>query len=145
MQLNHVQAKTLAGCIGGYRRSIPFYCRAALDSSFEPDKPYDSVVEVPVYTLEDAIGNSTAERILIKLDIEGMEIEVLREFVPKERRAVYIVGELHHYEKNSMILEKIFSDHGWPFAYRIIQDDHANFQACSPAALPLLTSMAAAA
>jgi FkbM family methyltransferase len=144
MQLNHVQAKTLAGCIGGYHRSIPFYCREALDSSFEPDKPYDSVIDVPVYTLEDAIGNSTAKRILIKLDIEGMEIEVLRVFVPKERRAVYIVGELHHYEKNGTILEKIFSDHGWQFAYRVIQDDHANFQACSPAALPLLTSMAAA-
>jgi FkbM family methyltransferase len=145
MQLNHIQVKTLAGCVGGSHRSIPFYCREALASSFEADKPYDSVVEVPVYTLEDAIGNSTAKRILIKLDIEGMEIEVLQEFVPKEQRAVYIVGELHHYEKNSTILEKIFKDYGWQFAYRIIQDDHANFQACSPAALPLLTSMTAAA
>jgi FkbM family methyltransferase len=101
MQLNQVQAKTLAGCMGGYHRSIPFYCREALASSFEADKPYDSAMDVPVYTLDDAIGNSTAKRILIKLDIEGMEIEVLREFVPKERRPVYIVGELHHYEKNS--------------------------------------------
>jgi FkbM family methyltransferase len=145
MRLNHVQAKTLAGCIGGFHRSIAFYCRAALDSSFEPDKPYDNVVDVPVYTLEDAIGNSTAKRILIKLDIEGMEIEVLREFVPKERRAVYIVGELHHFEKNSETLKGIFREHGWRFTYRSVQDDHANFQACSPTALPLLASMADAA
>jgi FkbM family methyltransferase len=145
MQLNHVQAKTMAGCVGGYHRSIPFYCREALASSFEADKPYDSVLDVPVYTLDDAIGDSAAKRILIKLDIEGMEIEVLREFVPNECRAVYVVGELHHYEKNSPILEKIFKDHGWHFAYRIIQNDHANFQACSPAAVPLLAPITAAA
>jgi FkbM family methyltransferase len=145
LELNHVQAKMLAGCMGGYRRSIPFYCREAIDSSFEPDKPYDSVVDVPVFTLEDAIGSSPANRILIKLDIEGMEIEVLRSFVPKEHRAVYIVGELHNYEKNSSALEEIFKEHGWEFAYRVIQDDHANFQACSPAALPMLASMKTAA
>jgi FkbM family methyltransferase len=142
MQLNGIQVKTLAGCLGGDHRTIPFYCRGAIDSSFDPAEPYSSVVDVPVYTLDDAIGDSKAERILIKMDIEGMEIEVLSAFVPQERRAVYIVGELHRFEVNSSILEGIFRDHGWMFEYCFIADDHANFRACSPAALPLLPSMA---
>ena len=55
---------------------------------------------MPVILLHDAIGSSPAERILIKLDIEGMEIEALSEFVPNEQRAVCIVGELHEYAVN---------------------------------------------
>ncbi len=142
IKLNRLEVRTLAGCLGGSRRSIPFYCRDAIDSSFEPDKPYVSVVDVPVFTLNDAIGDSAAKRILIKLDIEGMEMEVLKAFVPSEQRPVYIVGELHDYARNSSAFEQIFEDSGWPLEYRGIADDHAMFRACSPAALPLLASMA---
>ena len=53
-----------------------------------------------------------------------------------------IVGELHEYAVNASILEQIFHDHGWSFEFSTIADDHANFQACSPAAVPLLASMA---
>ena len=142
MKLNEVKVMTLPGCLGGNRRAIPFYCREeAISSGFDPEKPYLSVVDVPVYTLHDAIGDSNAKRILIKLDIEGMEIEVLRSFVPHERRAVYIVGELHRFAVNSTILEGIFRDHGWVFEYFSIANDHATFRACSPAALPMLPSM----
>ena len=142
MQLNRLTVRTLAGCLGGSHRSIPFYCRDAIDSSFDGDKPYTSVVDVPVFTMEDAIGDSPAKRILIKLDIEGMEMEVLKAFVPSERRSVYIVGELHDYARNSSAFEQIFRDSGWTLEYRGVSDDHATFRACSPAALPLLASMA---
>lgn len=142
LPLNHVKARLMAGCLGGTHRSIPFYCREAIDSSFDPEKPYLSVLDMPVFMLSDAIGTSTAERMLIKLDIEGMEVEVLKQFVPTERRAVYVVGELHNYQVNSSIFEAIFRDQGWTFEYRSISHDHALFRACSPAALPLLKSMA---
>jgi FkbM family methyltransferase len=142
IDLNKVQAKLMAGCLGGTRRSIPFYCREAIHSSFDPHKPYASVIDMPVYTLQDAIGSTPATRILIKLDIEGMEMEVLKAFVPSEQRAVYIVGELHEYAVNASGFEQIFNDSGWTFEYRDITNDHATFRACSPAALPLLASMA---
>jgi len=142
LALNHVPAEVMAGCLGGERRSIPFYCREAIDSSFDPDKPYLSVIDIPVYTLGDAIGSYPAKRILIKLDIEGMEIEVLRGFVPSEHRPVYVVGELHSFAVNESILRGIFEDNGWTFEFCEIADDHATFRACSPAALPLLASMA---
>jgi FkbM family methyltransferase len=142
LHLNRIPARVIAGCLGGARGSIPFYCREAIDSSFDPQKPYTSVTQVPVYTLQDAIGSSTAKRILIKLDIEGMETEVLRSFLPTERRPVYLVGELHQYAQNASAFEQMFADHGWTFEYREITNDHATFRACSPAALPLLASMA---
>lgn len=142
LAINGVSAEILAGCLGGERRSIPFYCREAIDSSFDPEKPYTSVIEIPVYTLRDAIGSYAAKRILIKLDIEGMEIEVLGVYVPSEHRPVYIVGELHSFAVNASILRRIFEDYGWTFEFCQVADDHATFRACSPAALPLLASMA---
>jgi FkbM family methyltransferase len=142
IDINKIPGEIMAGCIGGSRRSIPFYCREAIHSSFDPQKPYTSVIDIPVYTLEDAVGSYPAKRILIKLDIEGMEIEALNSFVPSEERPVYIVGELHGFAVNASIMEGIFQNHGWTFEYVTIADDHANFRACSPAALPLLASMA---
>jgi FkbM family methyltransferase len=141
IDVNKIPAEIVTGCLGGSHRSIPFYCREAIHSSFDPRKPYTSVIDIPVYTLQDAIGSTLAQRILIKLDIEGMEIEALRSFVPSERRPIYIVGELHSYAVNGSTMEHIFQDHGWTFVYTSISDDHANFRACSPAALPFLASM----
>ena len=132
----------MAGCLGGERRTIPFYCREAIDSSFDPDKPYTSVVEIPVYTLQDAIGSYPAKRILIKLDIEGMEMEVLGAYVPSEHRPVYVVGELHSFAVNALTLRQTFEENGWAFEFCEIANDHATFRACSPAAAPLLSSMA---
>lgn len=136
--LNKIPAEVMEGCLGGVRRSIPFYCREAIHSSFDPAKPYTSVMDVPVYTLQDIISSYSPKRILIKLDIEGMEIEVLDSFVPSEDRPVYIVGELHNFAVNASSMERIFRDNGWKFEYCGIANDHANFRACSPAAVPLL-------
>ena len=82
--INKVNAEIVNACLGGTRRSIPFYVRGAIDSSFDPAKPYDRVVDVPVHLLRDAIGDHPAERILIKLDIEGMEVEALSALLPSE-------------------------------------------------------------
>jgi FkbM family methyltransferase len=142
LDINGIPAEVMAGCLGGTRRSIPFYCREAIHSSFDPHKPYASVIDMPVYTLQDAIGQYPAKRILIKLDIEGMELEVLKAFVPSEHRPVYVVGELHEYAVNAPTFEQIFQDSGWTFEYCEVTNDHATFRACSPAALPLLASMA---
>ena len=83
LDLNGVRAEILPNCLGGTRRTIPFYCREANESSFDPAEPYEKIMEIPVILLQDAIGSSPAERILIKLDIEGMEIEALTAFVPQ--------------------------------------------------------------
>lgn len=138
MQMNHISAEVLPFCLGGTRRKIPFYCREAHASSFDSDAPYKSVMEIPVVLLADAIGETAAERILIKLDIEGMEIEALEAYVPGEKRAVYIVGELHHREQNAPLMERIFLAHGWSLELFDIDQMACSFRACSPLAVPML-------
>jgi FkbM family methyltransferase len=138
LAMNGIEAELMPFCLGGARRSVPFYCRAANESSFDSDVVYDSVIDIPVITLQDAIGSCAAERILIKLDIEGMEMEVLEAFLPGEQRAVYIVGELHHFGTNAPILERMFQEHGWTLELFGIGGEESNFRACSPAAVSLL-------
>jgi len=142
LEVNKMNAEILHGCLGGTRRTMPFYCRESISSSFDPAKPYDSVIDIPVYLLDDAIGSYPAKRILIKLDIEGMEIEALSAFIPNERRPVYLVGELHDVSVNAPVLEGLFQDYGWTYELADFADDQTLFRACSPAALPLLPSMA---
>jgi FkbM family methyltransferase len=141
LDVNGMEAEIQKGCLGGTRRSMPFYCRESINSSFDPTKPYDRVVEVPVYLLQDVIGSYPAERILIKLDIEGMEVEALASFVPTEQRAVYVVGELHDVQANAPAMERLFKENGWTYELGDTADDQGLFRACSPAALPHLPSM----
>jgi FkbM family methyltransferase len=141
LALNGVHAEIMPVCLGGTPRTIPFYCREANQSSFESVKPYARVMEIPVVTLQNAIGPGAAERILIKLDIEGMEVEVLSAFIPSEHRAVYLVGELHDVSRNAPLMEDLFRSHGWTLRLGESPHDTCSFRGCSPAALPLLSSM----
>jgi FkbM family methyltransferase len=141
LKMNGIAAVIKPACIGGARRSIPFYCREAIRSSFDPQMPFTQVVDMPVLSIQDVIGPSDAKRILVKIDIEGMELEALNAFVPFEHRAVYVQGELHDYEHEASLMEDLFRRHGWAFSFYWIYDNYAHFRACSPAALPLIPSM----
>lgn len=140
LSMNAIEAEIMPYCIGGARRSIPFYCRAANESSFDPHLAYDSVIEIPVVLIEDTL-NQQAKRILIKLDIEGMEVEALSAYLPKEERAVYIVGELHDFPANAPRMMRLFDDQGWTLDLFDINKETSSFRACSPSALPFLPSL----
>ena len=137
-QSNNVVAEVLPVCIGGRRRVIPFYVREANQGSFEPNKPYTSKLEVEVLSLTDVLRDRPAQRIYIKMDIEGMEIEALESYVPTETRPVCVVGELHGHKENSCHLERIFGDNGWQLRFDDVSDAGSIFEAYSPAALALL-------
>ena len=66
--------------------------------------------------------------------LAGMEIEALKTFIPGEKRAVYILGELHNYERDLPLMENLFHSHGWKLNFYEIYDNLAQFRACSPAA-----------
>jgi FkbM family methyltransferase len=135
LQFNGVVAEVLPVCIGGSHRLIPFFVREANQGSFDATKPYSNELQVEVLTLADVLRGREAERIYIKLDIEGMEIEALESYVPGETRAVCIVGELHGHKENSHYLESIFGDRGWELRFEDVSDQGSVFKAYSPAAL----------
>lgn len=140
LSLNHVTADVLPVCLGGARRTISFYCREAHASSFDAATPYNQILSIGVMTLEDVMNMQAAEKVLIKLDIEGMEIEVLEEFVPKEKGCVVVVGELHGHRKNCGKLQDLFAEHGWSFRLgNDLSGYDAMFEARSPAASAPLT------
>ena len=131
---NNVTAKLMPVCLGGTRRTIPFYCRGANASSFDPAKPYDRVLEIEVLRLNDILDASPADSILIKLDIEGMEIETLESYVPTEQRRVVIFGELHGHKTNRATLDRLFAKYGWSFKVGDLSGEDTIFEAQSPAA-----------
>jgi FkbM family methyltransferase len=137
---NRVTAEILPVCIGGSRRTISFYCREANSSSFDSAKPYDRILEIDVLRLKDVLGERPAQRILIKLDIEGMEIEALENFIPGERRAVLIFGELHGHRHHRAALDRLFADHGWSIQFGDLSGNDTTFEARSPASAALSQS-----
>jgi len=138
MRVNHVDAEILPICIGGSRRVIPFFVRDAIAGSFDPQKPYSHTLDIEVWTLADVLHGRDPETILVKLDIEGMEIETLETYLPTEARAVGIVGELHNHHANKEHFETIFSDRGWKLRFLEITNQGSVFEAYSPAALAML-------
>ena len=122
------------------------FCRCALEAAaglflsisakrFSNDKPYIDRMDVDVITLNDVLHGRDARRVLIKLDIEGMELEVLESYVPSEKRPVSVVGELHGRKANGNRLEKIFAASGWTLTYLDSSETDSIFQAWSPTAL----------
>jgi FkbM family methyltransferase len=138
LTINRVQADIMAVCIGGMRRKIPFFIREANQGSFDPSKPFSSKMDVDVLTLAEVLSGRDARTILIKLDIEGMEIETLQSYVPTENRPICVVGELHGHKENSLLLETIFRTKGWTLHFANVSDQSSAFEAYSPSAQALL-------
>jgi len=80
LTLNGVQAEVVGACSGERRGTFLLLPRGE-PGQLRSAKPYASVMVIPVMPLRDAIGPGAAERILIKLDIEGMEVEALSTFI----------------------------------------------------------------
>jgi FkbM family methyltransferase len=138
LRINHVAAEVKPVCIGGSERKIPFYVREANQGSFDPGLPYSSQIDVDVVTLASLVRGWNAKRILIKLDIEGMEVEALESFVCDETRPVLVVGEVHNAGTSVALLEQIFRRSGWTVRFGDVGAMTGKFTAWSPAAAPML-------
>jgi FkbM family methyltransferase len=137
LALNDISAQVAEVCIGGERTTIPFYCRDANASSFDPAEPYERVTQVEVLRLVDLLQGYDPQRILIKLDIEGLEVDTLEQYVPTEQRAVIVLGELHRHVETRPRMEALFREHGWSFVVGDEAGDDVLFEARSPAAQAL--------
>jgi len=131
LALNGASAEIFPVCLGGSRRRITFYAREAHRGSFDHTLPYTSKFEVEVLTLDDLLTDSSATSILIKLDIEGMELETLRSFVRPVEREITVVGELHDHKANKSSLCEIFTAAGWTVKFYDETDPGSIFYATS--------------
>jgi FkbM family methyltransferase len=135
--LNGIAAEVFPVCMGGTHGVIPFYSRHANASSFDGSEAYESVLQIEVLRLGEILGDRPWQRLLLKLDIEGLEIDVLRDFVPGETRAVIVMGELHHHGTTRPMLEALCAEHGWALRFGDFSGRDVIFEARSPAAQAL--------
>jgi len=144
LEMNRVCSELYPICIGGSHRTTRFYIREANQGSFDSSKAYSGVMDIAVSPLKDMISK-TAQRILIKLDIEGMEIEVLDSYLPEESRAVCIVGELHDHKANKQHIVNMFTKYGWGIRFDEESDAGSIFEAQSPAAIEAIHNLSVVA
>jgi FkbM family methyltransferase len=113
LAINNAQAEILPVCLGGAAGRARFYCREANQGSFDADLPYRSVIDVRVQTLSEVCRGHDEGETLVKLDIEGAEIDVLQEFLREPRPRTTIIGELHHHESRKSTVSEILKNAGW--------------------------------
>ena len=113
LRLNHLNAEILPICLGAAPGRASFYCRAANEGSFSRELPFTSEIEVRVRTLSDVYGGLAGTPTLIKLDIEGVEVDVLEEFLRLPREKMTIIGELHQARQQKSRLADLLHRHRW--------------------------------
>jgi FkbM family methyltransferase len=128
LAINGAQAELLPVCLGGAEGRAQFYCREANQGSFDADLPYRSVIEVRVQTLSEICRGHEDEEILVKLDIEGAEIEVLEEFLSQPRPRTTIIGELHRHQSQKSTVCEILKHSGWRARFLHEDGETSQFQ-----------------
>lgn len=90
---------------------VEFYVRDSNQGSLEADIPYERVLRLPGRRLSDILRQHQGSKLLLKLDIEGSEIGVLRECRPllDTYPEATIVLELHQKPVAEPILHDIFA------------------------------------
>ena len=104
----HVHAAALSGRDG----AVDFFVRAANQGSFDPTLPWTSLIKVPQFSLRTFLEGRTFNRVLIKLDIEGAEVDVLGDlFAAGYSKDIVIVMELHDISRNRPFVESLAARH----------------------------------
>lgn len=79
-------------------------------------------VKVSATSLRTVLGERLKEVGLLKLDIEGAELDVLDRELPNLSNDTVILCELHFLDKNRARFEEILAKHGW--AGRLVDASH---------------------
>jgi FkbM family methyltransferase len=83
LALNKAKCISYKGIITDQDGEFPFYIREANTSSFDSSDPYTDVIYVKSFNLYDQLNTYSFNKALIKLDIEGAEVQVIPELLNK--------------------------------------------------------------
>lgn len=98
LKINNSKAEIYEGILSSSEGNVKFYIRNANNSSFDSVQPYQECINIFSYNLPNELKKFKANNILIKLDIEGSEIEVIPDLLDGvQNKALYIIGELHNW------------------------------------------------
>ena len=112
--LNNAVCKIYNGIISLKEGGVPFYIRNANNSSFDNIDPYTTEIEVISFKLSNILVNYSFNNALIKLDIEGSEVEVIPDLLKSfGNKNLHIVGELHHWPKHIKSFKKIVKNYNY--------------------------------
>lgn len=127
---NTITADIFPFCLGGTSRDgVPFYLRKRSNQGglFSDVSPYVKTVQTNVRMLSEYVNISPDRKCLIKLDIEGSEVDVIGEFLRTERSHTVIVGELHFCDKQKERLIGILHSAGWDVEFHNVGGNAENF------------------
>lgn len=110
-----------------------FYCRAANEGSFDPQVPYERTLKVRTARIVDLLKDREQEPVLIKLDIEGSEIEVLRDFFSHSNtQNSIVVLELHDTKINKPLIIDMATNAGFSIDFYEEGSSTAHCQLTAP-------------
>lgn len=102
---NNNRCEVFEGLLSLKTEEVPFYIRNANNSSLDPSLPYSSSINIKSFSLPEVLNRYDFDNCLVKLDIEGAEMQVIPDLLEKfQDKNFYIVGELHDWSYNLEIL-----------------------------------------
>jgi len=117
LQANSILAELHGACLGAEAGVSKFFVRDAVRGSMFESDPAVKTIDVRVETLSAIYNPHRDIPCIIKLDIEGAEIQVLEEFLAVPRKNCFFIGELHHWAITKDKFERILTQSGFKTEY----------------------------
>jgi FkbM family methyltransferase len=115
---NGLNAEIIRAALSAKAGTTQFYIRDPnAGSLYREDRTFSDNIEVALVRLSDIYGTTTGVPCLLKLDIEGSEVEVLEEFLAKPRGECVFVGELHRWPETHARFEGVLNRAGFRVEY----------------------------
>ena len=117
LKKNKLKATLRSACLGPTNGTVVFYVREANRGGLDSSDTFRSKIDVPMLRLSEIYALLRGKRVLVKLDIEGAEMEVVKDLLSQAPSRCKLVGELHHWKKHEATFESRLRAAGWNVSF----------------------------